>query len=200
MALPRLYGDHNSRANRCLWTLYELGQPFEHVPMASGVGTKDAAFLAINPWGKIPTWVEDDWVLSESLAINLHLARRTALWPKPPQDRARAMQWTMWAATEAEPNFFAVARHRVLRPPERREERVAIEGEQALRPRLMYLDLHLRGRDFLLGDRFTVADINVAGVFSLLRASRIDLAPFPSFDGWLARLEARPTYAKAHGR
>jgi glutathione S-transferase len=202
VSLPRLYGDTQSRANRCLWALYEIGLPFEHVPLASAEA-RSPEFRAVNPTGKIPAWVEDGWTLSESLAINLHLARRHggALWPETERNQAVSLQWTLWAATEAEPALFVAARNRVLRSPERRNEADARDGERLLAPRLAYLDSCLsQTGPYLLGARFSIADLNVAGVFSLLRASRVDLAAVPVFDRWLASLEARPAHRRAHGQ
>ncbi len=201
--LPKLYGDVKSRATRCLWALYEMGVPFEHVALNHGAGDTTApAFLAINPAGKTPALVDGDLVLTESLAINLYLAQTymTPLWPKSRNDQMHVLQWTLWAATEAEPPAVRLAVHRVVAPPERRDETQAARALKALQPRLEHLDRHLQnvGR-YILGDRFSFADINVASVLNFLHRSGVDLKPTVRLDRWLAELESRPQYKKAHG-
>jgi glutathione S-transferase len=201
--LPKLYGDVKSRATRCLWALYEMGVPFDHVALSHRDGeTKSAGFLAINPAGKTPALVDGDLVLTESLAINLYLAQTymTPLWPKGRNDQMHVLQWTFWAATEAEPPAVQLAIHRVIAPPERRDEAQAARALKSLQPRLEHLDRHLHGAGrYILGERFSFADINVASVLNYLRRSGVDLKPTVRLDRWLAELEARPQYKKAHG-
>ena len=78
-----IFGTSHSRAFRVLWAANELQMPFEHQPIDWQSCGNDPAYLAINPAGSIPCLQEDGFVLSESLAINLYLARKHQLiWPK----------------------------------------------------------------------------------------------------------------------
>lgn len=202
-ALPKLYGDIRSRATRCLWAFYEMGVPFEHVPLSHGSGeTKTPAFLAINPAGKTPALVDGDLVLTELLAINLYLAQTymTPLWPRDKDAQMHVLQWTFWAATEAEPPAVQLAIHRVIAAPEKRDPAKAAQAEKSLAPRLDHLDRHLEksGR-YILGDRFSFADVNVASVLNFLRRAKVDMTAHPHADRWLRELEVRPQYKKAHG-
>ena len=103
-----IYGSPRSRTLRVLWTAAELGLDYEHVPLAfDDPALKSAEFLKLNPAGAIPTIVDDDgFALSESLAINLYLAKTYgagSLYPPTPHGEAQAWRWTVWAQGHLEP-------------------------------------------------------------------------------------------------
>ena len=193
--VPTLYGHPMSRAHRNLWMLRELDVPYAHVPtdFLHG-GNKTTEFLALNPNGKVPVLVDGDLVLWESLAINLYLARRypSPLSARSPQEHALILQWTLWAATEVEKTLFVASENlRLFAPPLRRAEEAALALAKLARP-FAVLDAQLRGRDFLLGARFSVADINLAGVMSLVPIAGVDVSAWPDLSRWLTACLARP--------
>ena len=105
-----IYGSPRSRTMRVLWAAEELGLAYEHVPLAfDDPALKQAAFLRINPSGAIPAIVDDGLALSESLAINLYLAKAYGsegaepLYPPAIRDEAETWRWTMWAQVHLEP-------------------------------------------------------------------------------------------------
>ena len=188
-----LYGSHQSRTKRVLWTLEELGLAFEHVPLAfDDPALKSPKFLALNPAGAIPTLVDDGLALSESLAINLYLARRygaagpTPLCPIGLSGEAQAWRWSLWAQGHLEPWVMRDALLAELRAA------IAPHAAVAIAAALAILDRALAGRAWLVGEAFSVADLNVAGVLSPSRAGRLDLAPYPDVAAWLARCYDRP--------
>ncbi len=80
----RIYGWKRSRVVRCMWTMEELGLQYEQIPLNPNEGqTRTPDYLALNPQGKIPTLVHDDFVLTETMAINAYLASSFpgSLWP-----------------------------------------------------------------------------------------------------------------------
>ena len=79
------------------------------------------------------------------------------------------MQWSIWAMTEVEGPLLQVLMNRIFLPPTQRDEAAARTGEERLAPPLRVLDGALAGRSYLLGDRFTIADLNVASVLSWAR-------------------------------
>ena len=199
----RLYGVPASRAFRCLWMLEELGVAYENVPVNFVGDVRKPEFLALNPNGRIPVLDDDGCVLFESLAINLHLARKYdgGLWPKGQDDQSRAIQWSFWAMTELEPPLMSVLLHRVLLPAEQRSAAKAAEGAQALPRPIAVLDGALASRETLLGGPFSVADLNVASVLSLgARFGAADLSSAPNASAWLARCTARPAAKRAMGK
>ena len=201
----KLYGIPMSRASRCLWMLEELGVAYENVPVNFVGEAQKPDFLRINPNGRIPALEDDGLILFESLAINLHLARKydggKALWPKSFEDQSRANQWSIWAMTETEPHVLEIVRNRAFLPEPQRNEAQAQTAERALAKPLGVLEGVLRGREYLLGDAFTVADLNVSSVLALAPTfGRVKLDATPNVAGWHTRCTGRPAFARAMGR
>jgi glutathione S-transferase len=214
----RLYGIPQSRTARCLWMLEELGVPYENVPVHFIGDAQKPEFLKINPNGHIPALDDGGLVLFESLAINLHLARQygagKGLWPASPDDQSRAIQWSIWAMTEGEPPIVKMLMHRLFLPEAERIEAEAIRGEQALHKAIGVLEGALRGRTYLLGDGFSVADLNVFAVVGsdhrALRTPALDqldpqtaasiaslkLDGTPNVASWASRCAERPALAR----
>ena len=99
-----LYGMSGSRALRSIWAMEEVGIEYEHVPTSFRGASKSEEYLAINPNGRVPTLVDGDLVLFESMAINLYLARTYGgdLYPRGSDDQARTEQWGVWGISEIE--------------------------------------------------------------------------------------------------
>jgi glutathione S-transferase len=205
-----IYGALRSRATRCIWLAHEIGLPFKHVPVMQAyrladpdtpdapLHTRSPAFLKVNPNGHIPSIDDDGLVLHESLAINLYLAKRYggALGPADIAEDGKMGMWSLWAATEVEPHSIQVLYHRASYPPEKRDPAVAQAAIDALLAPFGALDRELAGSSFLVGDRFTVADINVAEVvrYALLASELFEATP--ALRGWLAACHARPAYKR----
>ena len=196
----KLYGVRQSRAMRSLWALEELGLPYEHVQTNFTTDAKQPDFLAINPNGRIPALVDGDVTLFESMAINLYLAKKydtKGLWPKSAADEARAIQWSFWGMTETEQPLLQVLMNRVFLPEPQRDEAAALAGEEKLAQPLRVLDAALAGKKYLLGDAFTIADLNLASVLAWALFVKLDLSKTPNVGRWLAECCARPSFAKA---
>ena len=105
-----IYGSPRSRTMRVLWIAAELGLEYTHVPLAfDDPALKEPAFLRINPAGAIPAIIGDGFALTESLAINLYLAKKygsggaVPLYPSTAQGEAEAWRWSLWAQGHLEP-------------------------------------------------------------------------------------------------
>lgn len=195
-----LYGVPRSRAMRCLWMLEELQVPYQSVRVNFATGdTRKADFLAINPNGHIPALEDGGTILFESLAINLFLARKydKGLWPKGVDDEGRTYQWSIWAMTELEEPMLTALLHRVFFPAAQRDAAKADDAADRAKKPLGVLEGALGGRRHLLGDTFTVADLNVASVLSWAMLAGIDLTPFPNAQAWLTRCCERPACTRA---
>lgn len=193
-----LYGHLMSRAHRVAWMLKELDLPYEHVPVNFLDGsTHRPEYLAVNPNGRVPSIDDDGLKLFESLAINLHLARKYGgpLAPAGLEEESLATQWTMWVVTEVEKPLLFAAANLFLFAEDGRD---AAEAEMALarlaRP-FAVLEAHLQDRPYLLGDRFTVADLNVASVMTLAPLAQIGLERWPRMAAWLHACIERPAAA-----
>jgi len=196
----KLYGVPQSRAMRALWMLEELGLSYEIVKVNFATGdTRKPEYLRINPNGHIPALQDGDLVIWESMAINLYLARKydKGLWPKTVEAEGRTFQWSFWAMTEAEePLITAIVNRMFLAEAQRDEKKVADAAERFKKP-LAVLDSALAGRPYLVGEAFTVADLNVCSVVSLASMVGFDLSGAPNVQAWLGRCLARPALARA---
>ena len=190
-----LYGHPFSRAHRVMWMLKELGVPYSHVPTPFTDGsTHKPDFLAINPNGRVPALVDDGQTFFESLAINLYLARKYdgPLSGQSIIEEGLATQWSFWVATEIEkPMLFASANLMLFAPENRRPDELGIMLKKLDRP-FAVLEQHLSTRDYLLGDRFTVADLNVSAVMTLGIIASIPMQQYPKLWDWLTRCIERP--------
>ncbi len=198
-----LYGIAASRAFRCLWMLEELGLEYRHEPIdyRDRAALDAPAYRQLNPNGRIPTLIDGELVLWESMAINLYLARRygadTGLWPDTVEDEGRAGQWSFWVMSEIEHSLLTVLMHQRLLPEERRDPERATRHRGILRQPFAVLERALGARDWLAGTRFTVADLNVAAVLSWARPARLSLREWPVLDDWLDRCLERPARRRA---
>lgn len=203
-----LYGVYRSRASRPLWLLAETGAAFTHVPViqsyrlaqphadGAALNTASPAFLQVNPLGQIPALDDDGLVLTESLAITLHLARRIGgpLAPASDAETASMEQWALFAATAVEsPALEILYTQQDGGDTPEAQASISINAEKLRRP-LGRLQTHLAGHDWLVGDRFTVADINTAECLRYAQGHPTLLAEFPSVKAWLERCQARPAF------
>jgi len=205
----KIYGVARSRASRIIWLCEEMGLPYEIVPVVQAyrlpdpdapgapMHTRSPAFLKINPNGHIPSVDDDGLVLHESLAITLYLARKHggAMGPRSTAEDGLMTMWTLWAATEAEPHTIEILYHRVSRPPAERDPAKADAAVATLRNPFAVLDRAVaEGGGFLVGGRFTVADINVAEVIRYAGGAPELFEAAPNVKAWLAACQARPAF------
>jgi len=190
----KIYGIARTRAFRALWMAKELGLDYEHDPVEIGdVGARTPEFLAINPNGRLPVIVDDGFVLFESLAITLYLAKKHSLgrlYPGTLEGEARAWQWSLWAVTEVDRGVNIWSLHAVRLPPAEQDIAKRAEALKVLVAPFKVLDAAVAAQPYLLGAEFTVADLNVAAVIS--RAIEMDLGAVPNLKAWLTRCLDRP--------
>ena len=199
--MTKLHGTSRSRSARSLWALEELGVPYEHLPMPT-TDAKSPAHLKLNPNGHVPVLEDDGAVVWESMAINLYLADkygRNSLFPSDPAGRAEAYKWSFWAMTEVEPHLITIMRNRVMNAPENRDEKAAQTAVEALKAPLNALEESLKGKEYLLGKNFTIADLNVAAVMSWIPMMKLDLTAWPNVAAWLQKCLGREANKKVRG-
>jgi len=192
MPTLRIYGVARTRAFRVLWIAKELDLDFEHIPLEIGpAGARKSDYLAINPNGRVPAIDDGGFVLWESLAITLYLAKKHGrLYPTTLEGEAKAWQWSLWSVQEVDRGVNIWSLHAVRLPPADRDPQRLAEALGVLAPPFKVLDGALARSPYLLGDDFTVADLNVAAVVS--RAIEMDLSATPHIGGWLRRCLERP--------
>ena len=194
MSRLRIYGTARTRAFRVLWVAKELGLDYEHIPIEIGSdGARKPEFLAINPNGRLPAIEDGGFVLFESLAITLYLAKKHSLgrlYPGTLEGEARAWQWSLWALNEVDRGVNIWSLHAVRLPAAERDAAKREEALAVLAAPFRVLDAAVVNKPYLLGDEFTVADLNVAAVIS--RAIDMNLSAVPNLKAWLVRCLERP--------
>ena len=194
----KLYGIPGSRAARNIWALEETGLPYERIDVVMRKETGTPEFLAVNPNGRIPVLVDGDLVLFESLAINTYIAKKARgdLAPKDLSEDATNDQWSLWVVTETEKAVLRALFHSLGVMGYEKDPAIVAECMEELARPFKVLDGHLANRDYLVGGRFTIADLNVASVLAWAATARLDLSAYPNMDKWLKACLARDGYQK----
>jgi glutathione S-transferase len=199
--MRKLWGRLNSvNVQKAAWALDEAGLPFEPIPAGGAHGVvQDPAYRAMNPNGLVPTLEEDGFVLWESNAILRYVAAISPALALPEDRRQRALidQWLDWQATSFTPAmrdaFWQLFRSAA---PDRALVDASLAKSEA---HAGTLDSHLAGRDYAVGDQFTIADIALgcaAHRWLHLPAERNER---PNLRRWYDRIAARPAAARALG-
>ncbi len=170
----------------------QLSIPFRVVMIDVLKGeTQSPEYLAVNPNGKVPYLVLPDGSgIGESNAMLLHLAEGSHLMPQTAEERMRVNEWLFWEQSSHEP-YISPARFWISIMPEGRAEReaeIAVWHERGSKS-LQLLDDHLSKNDFLVGGRYTVADIGLFGYTHVAGEGEFDMAKYPSVCKWIARVE-----------
>lgn len=195
----KLYGGRMGSSLRNHWMLCELGVEYEQVPLNMREREhKKPEFLALNPTGQVPVLIDGDVILSESMAINEYLGLKYGdgkLLGETPAKKAEAWKWSLWVYLNMQPRLEE-GLYQALEMRPKNPEAIAKEV-QALEPYLEILDKHLEGKQYILGDQFSVADINTSITLSYGKYSALDFSKTPHIAAWLDRILARPAYLKA---
>jgi glutathione S-transferase len=191
-----LYHHPFSRAAGTVVMLEEVGVPYQlrFVDLRKGE-QKASAFVALNPMGKLPTLVDGDLVVTEGAAIGLYLADRYAAGRLAPalDDPARGtyLRWSLFAPSVIEPSVLASRSGGEFRPSQ--------VGWGTYETMLDTAESAIHGRDWILGDRFSMADVIFGGTLRyMIRVGSIEARP--SFAAYVARLAARAATQRADAR
>ena len=191
----KLYEFAPTRSIRARWALQELGVAFEPVTVNLIAGeNRRPEFLKINPAGKVPALVDGDVVLTESVAIVLYLAEKYAdegLLPADLAARAQVNRWLLFAATELEQPLWRISRNTFLYPEEQRLPADVTIASREFKEMAAVLEAHMRGRQFVVGDRVTVADLVLAYTLDWANEQQL-LDGFPQLLAYMQRMYARP--------
>ena len=191
----KLYEFGPTRSIRVRWTLQELGVEFESIPINLLAGEHlQPKFLKINPAGKIPVLLDEDLVLTESVAIVLYLADKYSnkgLVPTELKERAQVNRWLLFAATELEQPLWRIARNTMLYPEDQRLPADVVLASQEFKAMAAVLEEHMQRRQFLVGDTVTVADFVAAYTLDWANEDRL-LDDCPQLLAYMKRMYARP--------
>jgi len=180
----------------------ELGIPCERVKLDIQKGeTKKPELVKLNPNAKVPTIVHDGMPIWESSAITMYLGETfgvdKGLYPALGPKRGEAMKWIAWTNVTLGDAVGRWTRNTMSWYPA--EQHNAKAGEAALADMngcLKILDDALDGKQYLLGNDYTLADTHVNSIIDWLRHMKVDLASYKNVVAWGQRCSARPAYAK----
>lgn len=180
----KLYGGGRSRASIVQWYLEEIGVAYEFILLDMAAREHlQPEFLSINPIGKVPAIVEDDFQLWESGAILLYLAEKHGKLPNSAEERAIITQWVLFGNATLGTGIFIEAN---------REK----ETPRLLNP----LNKILSQQPFLMGDELNIADIAVGSILAYIPLMlKLDLSPYPAVLEYIQRLNERPAFQKTIG-
>lgn len=183
--------------------LRQLGLPYELVELDIKKGaTRTPEFLAKNPNGRIPLLeIPGRGYLAESHAIIAYLAEGSALVPADPLDRARMWQWMCFEQYNLEPNI-GTARFWIasLKKSEAELGEKLVEKRRNGHAALAVLEQGLTGREFLVGDRYSLADIALYAYTHVAPEGGFALDPYPAIRAWCARVAAEPGHVPITSR
>lgn len=183
--------------------LRQLGLPYELVELDIKRGaTRTPGFLAMNPNGRIPLLeIPGQGYLAESHAIIGYLAEGSELVPRDRLDRARMWQWLCFEQYNLEPNigtarFWIASLGKSEAELGEKLEEKRRNGHAAL----AVLEKGLQGRDFLVGDRYTLADVGLYAYTHVAPEGGFSLEPYPAIRAWCARVAAQPGHVPITSR
>lgn len=193
----KIYGERLSRAERVLWAADECGLEYDHIPVPVS-GEKGQALLAINPDGAIPTIDDEGFVLTQSWAINLYLAGKYGgdLAGKTPQEEAVIVRWSFWAACDVESTIINLIHASGIIPGDTADPKLEKKCVAALQRPFAALNLALENRNYIVGERFTIGDLNAVSIVSWLALTRFDFGSFPNIKAWIRRCSKRPMFPR----
>lgn len=196
-----LYHCADARSFRALWALEELGLEYKLHLLPFPPRVREPSYLDVNPLGTIPLLVDGETRMTESAAIVQYLATRAGpneliVEPGSP-DYGAWLNWLHFGeATLTFPQTL-VLRYRMLEPPERRLPQAADDYAQWFHSRLRHVERALGDRKYLVGGRFTVADISVGYALLLAKSLKIDNGFPPQVAAYWERLKERDGFARA---
>lgn len=195
----KIYGVPISRSIGNIWTALELGIEYENVPIGWGDNSiYSDEYRRINPNARVPALQDGDFIMWESLAINMYLVKKHGgpLAPRDLREEALALQWTLWAAIHLEKPLAQWLFNTHILDPEERRPQVAAKAAEEMRPLLKLLDGQLERTPYLTGDRFTIADLNV-GCVMLRPRQELGLSGYSRLNAWDKAVFERPAAKKA---
>jgi glutathione S-transferase len=191
----KLYYFPSPNPQKIRFALNELGLECETVPVdLLKREQRSPEFLKLNPYGRVPVFVDGDLTLWESHAILAYLGEKTGrLWPTTPAGRADALRWLFFLTSAISPPTAEIAFNRIAvklsgGTP---DEAAIARGEKALPDILKVVEQQLANRRWILGNDFSLADCDYGPTFNVLEKAGFSLAEFPGIRAYLEAIRSR---------
>ena len=166
---------------------------------------KNPEYLALNPNGAVPTLVDGDFVLTESRSIMQYLASKkpdSGLLPQDEAARADVTRWQFWDAAHFSPQLGTLAFEKMIKPMMGLGEPDSAKLNDALnnfRRFAAVLNERLEGKQYVVGNGLTLADLTLASSLMYAKQTEVPLAEFPNVQAWLGRITALDGWKKSGG-
>ena len=198
-----IWGRANSvNVQKVLWCLHELDLTYDRIDAGMQFGkNNEAAYLAMNPNGRVPTLVDGDFVLWESNSVMRYLClaygQNSPIYPQAPQQRAAVDRWLDWTLSTLQPVGRPVFWALVRTPPEKRDMVQVQKDADAEAMQWRIVDTWLANRRFMEGDAFTIADVAL-GAFARrwFGVEGIAKPQLENLERWFALITTRPGYIR----
>jgi glutathione S-transferase len=177
--------------------LEELGVQYERVPIDMKTREhKSPEYLKLNPNGKVPTLVDGEFIIWESMAINAYLAAKhnSPLQGHTPQEIGQIQQWSYWSILEVQKHAVEWLIQVMFVPTEKKDPNVVEKAQKALAPLMKILDQSLENKRYLVGDRFTLADLHVASTVNIITGLGWNLNETANVNSWQKACHDRPSW------
>ena len=190
----KLLGNKKSRAFRVLWMLEELEVEYEFIPASP----RSDEVRAVNPNGKIPCFLDNDDVILDSVAIIQYLADKHGklTFPAGTIERAHQDAFMQFACDEMDGTLWTAARNTFVLPEERRVPQIKETLRWEYARSMKTLASRLGDNEFLMGDKFTVADLVTVHCGNWARGAKFDSGQ-PSIEAYIDRIKERPAFIRA---
>ena len=199
----KIWGRSNSvNVQKAMWCIGELGLVHERIEAGMSYGKNNEDwYLEMNPNGRVPVIDDDGFILWESNAVVRYLSAKHSmghLCPDSLQARADCDRWMDWQQTTLGPPMTTAFWNLVRTPPDQRDRAVIDKAVEQSAQTFAILDRHLAGRDYMLGDELSMADIPVgAMVYRWYALPEIEQPNQPNLQAWYERLTTREAF-KTH--
>jgi glutathione S-transferase len=188
----------SSNVQKVMWAIGDLGLAHERVDIGGSFGgNKEAAYLAMNPNGLVPTLEDGDVMLWESNTIVRYLATRYGAGTLEPADlktRARASQWMDWQLSVVGPAIFGAFWGLIRTPPEKRDQAAIAASQQKTTEAMKIFDANLSKNAYAAGESFSMGDIPVGIMVYRFRQLVPDRPSLPNLERWYTQIEKRPGF------
>ena len=195
----RLLRRHTSgNVQKVIFLLEELGLPYEREDYGRQFGnTGDAAYLALNPTGKVPTLIDGETAVWESNSILRYLCHRaeSPLLPADADARSRVERWMDWQLAAVNPHYMAIFPE-TKKPAEERRSDLQAVGDR-LAGELAVLDRQLAGQAWIGGDHFSVADVCFGPILHRCLRFPVELPDLAELRRWHGAISERPAFMAA---
>lgn len=190
----------SGNVQKVVWLLGELGVSYVREDYGRQFGnTQNAAYLKLNPNGKVPTLVDDDVVVWESNTILRYLSNQHggAFYPSDPVARSQVERWMDWQLAALNNPYMAIFRES-KKAPEERAASLANDAKE-LDAQLKILDAALARKEWITGADMSLADICLGPIVDRCINFPVELSSLPNVHAWCKRLRERPAYRTATG-